>query len=122
LQVVEPAGPGLHVSVCFWGRWIGASQLRRLFPGARLNHQGQLAQRIEAWHNFYDRLDIVALDADLNDDYDGVIGDEPIRNTFIKKDVPTFTTSKNLYYGRRPSGSFGSTPSMKGRRRSLLVS
>lgn len=53
--------------------------------GVNSGNQRQLTQRMDAWHNFYDRLDIVALDADLNDDYDAVISDEPVRNTFIKK-------------------------------------
>lgn len=43
-----------------------------------------LKDKLGTWHNFYDRLDVVALDHDLNDDYHAVqIEDEAVENLFV---------------------------------------
>jgi hypothetical protein len=46
-----------------------------------------LTQTLRGWHNFYDRLDVVALDHDLNDDFHAVqIADTAIHNLFVDKE------------------------------------
>ena len=46
-----------------------------------------LSKKIGTWFNHYDRLDIVALDSDLADDYAPMpVEDVRIRNEFVNKD------------------------------------
>ena len=47
----------------------------------------KLGSKIGQWYNLYDRLDIVALDSDLQDDFDPLpILDVRVRNEFVTKD------------------------------------
>ena len=46
-----------------------------------------IPRRVNRWFNFYDRLDVVALDTDLADDFPGVpLLDVRVRNEFVAKD------------------------------------
>ena len=46
-----------------------------------------MKERIGEWFNLYDRMDVVAVDSDLADDYDPIeVEDIRIRNQFINKD------------------------------------
>jgi len=53
--------------------------------GANAIEKGMLDEKVAAWSNLYDRLDPIALDTDLADEYLKKIDDLPIDNLFIDK-------------------------------------